>query len=222
MINLFKKNKKLQNEDNIANINEWSFQRYAKFYGNMILRDENFIQKMEIITDLVVRQKVEDIYFIAEEAGCTYEECILKIKYLKNKLVIGDLYIDHLNGVLKKCSDYEQSLLDKYNHFLYSNHFSLEDMALQMPQTSSLNIEKQKDIIFQELCYLDDRSLINGIILNRVDKKIIYYSVEKHKKEKDLITINCPNCGAINDVNRGGKARCEYCGTIIEDTTCYN
>ena len=37
------------------------------------------------------------------------------------------------------------------------------------------------------------------------------------KKVRDYITINCPNCGALNDVNRGSKVRCEYCETIIED-----
>ena len=36
------------------------------------------------------------------------------------------------------------------------------------------------------------------------------------KKEKDYVTINCPNCGDLNDVNRHSKTRCEYCKTIIE------
>ena len=31
-----------------------------------------------------------------------------------------------------------------------------------------------------------------------------------------MVSINCENCGALNDVNRGGKVRCEYCGSIIE------
>ena len=67
------------------NINEWSFQRYAKFYGNMVLKDEYFQQKMEKICDLVLNKKEEDIRFIAKDSGCTYEECILKIRYLKKQ-----------------------------------------------------------------------------------------------------------------------------------------
>ena len=66
---------------------------------------------------------------------------------------------------------------------------------------------------------LYDKDLINGVKLNEVDKEILYYTVEKNKKEKDFISIRCKNCGAINDVNRGNKTRCEYCNTIIEDKT---
>lgn len=85
-----------------------------------------------------------------------------------------------------------------------------------MHQTSSRNIDIIENKIFEDLCYLDDKGLINGIILNKIDKKIIYYSVEKHKNELDLVSINCSNCGAINDVNKGSKVRCEYCESIIE------
>ena len=53
--------------------------------------------------------------------------------------------------------------------------------------------------------------------INDVDKKLIYFTDEKSEKEKDFISFCCDNCGAINDVNRGNKTRCEYCGTIIED-----
>lgn len=208
----FRKVKKVEID---SNINEWSFQRYAKFYGNMVLRDDKFQQKMEKICYLVLTQEEEDIKFIAKESGCTYEECILKIRYLKNKRKIGDLYIDYINGLLKKCSPQDQRLLDIYKHFLYTNHFQIDEMAIRMPQTSSLNIEQVKNKIFDDLCYLDDKGLINGIILNKVDKKIVYYSIEKHKNDVDFVSINCPNCGAINDVNKGSKIRCEYCDTII-------
>lgn len=34
---------------------------------------------------------------------------------------------------------------------------------------------------------------------------------------KDKITKSCPNCGALNELNKGGKVKCEYCGSIIED-----
>ncbi|MDD5888508.1 MAG: hypothetical protein PUC82_03345 [bacterium] len=208
-----KTNKKNYELDN--NINEWSFQRYADFYGNMVLKDSFFYDKMNKIYDLIINEKEDDINFIAKEAGCTYEECILKIKYLKNKRQIGDMYIDKINGVIKKCSPEDQALLDKYTHFLYVDKFQIFDIARMLPQTSSKNINEVMQQVFEDLKYLDDKGLINGIILNEVDQTILYYSVEKHKKEKDFVTINCKNCGALNDVNRGSKVRCRYCNTIV-------
>ena len=205
-----------------SNINEWSFQRYAKFYGNMVLRDDKFQEKMEKICDLVLKEKINDISLIAKESGCSYDECVLKIRYLKNKRKIGDLYIDHANGILKNCSIEDQSLLDRYSSFLYQHHLQIDEIARRMPHASSLNLEEVTEEVFQDLKHLDELGLINGIILNQVDKKIIYYSIEKHKNEKDIISINCPNCGALNDLNRGSKVRCEYCKTIISEDNISN
>lgn len=85
-----------------------------------------------------------------------------------------------------------------------------------MPGAEIKNLDAIEDKVFEDLCYLDDKHLLNGISINRVDRKIIYYTIEKHKREKDYITMNCPNCGAINDVDRHGKTRCDYCKTIID------
>ena len=197
------------------NINEWSFQRYAKFYGNTVLKDEFFEHKMNTICDLILTQSIDDIEFIAKEANCTCEECILKIRYLKNKRKIGDLYIDYVNKTLKKCSLEDQKLLDKYNSFLYKHHLQIDEIARRLPNTSIDNLDEVENNVYNDLVYLDEKGLINGIILNKVDRIIIYYHVDKHKKEKDYVTINCPNCGAINDVNKGSKVRCEYCNSIV-------
>ena len=40
-----------------------------------------------------------------------------------------------------------------------------------------------------------------------------------HKKAQNYATVNCPKCGALVDVSRGGNGRCEYCGSIAEDTS---
>lgn len=92
-------------------------------------------------------------------------------------------------------------------------------MASRLPGASIANLEKYKEQVFNELKMLYDKDLINGVKLNEVDKEILYYTVEKRKKEQDFISMRCGNCGAINDVNRGGKTRCEYCNTIMEDNT---
>jgi len=188
----------------------------------LVLKDENFQYKMNTICDLILNQGVDDIEFIAKESTCTYEECVLKIRYLKNKRKIGDLYIDYVNKSLKKCSIEDQQLLDKYNAFLYKHHLQIDEIARRLPNTSSDNLEEIKNKVYEDLVYLDDKGLINGIILNKVDRVIIYYHIEKHKKEKDYITVNCHNCGAINDVNRGSKVRCEYCNTIVSSDDIKN
>ena len=52
------------------------------------------------------------------------------------------------------------------------------------------------------------------ITFNEVDGKLIYFDV-KDKKSSNLITVHCPNCGALNDISIGDKERCAYCNTII-------
>ena len=109
------------------------------------------------------------------------------------------------------------SVIRKFNGFY--NHLTISEMASRLQGASIANLEKYKEQVFNELKMLYDKDLINGVKLNEVDKEILYYTVEKNKKEKDFISIRCKNCGAINDVNRGNKTRCEYCNTIIEDKT---
>ena len=190
-------------------ITEWSYQRFAKFYQQYAQSDEEFNRKINKIATLILDLGITDIHDIAEQSGCAYDECILKISYLKNKRVIGDYYIDSAAGIIALCSEEDQKLLKKYQKPIYRYHSSLEEMS----ESLSIPIEQ----VISELDYLDNKKLLNGIILDKIDKKIIYYSVEKHLKENYMVTINCQNCGAINDVKFGSKVRCEYCNTIIED-----
>lgn len=210
---------KEQEEITVKNktINEKSFQNYAKFYGVMIPIDEEFNKKLNKIYRLIVIDKVEDINFIAKDTGCTYDECILKIKYLKNKRAIGEYYIDHIEGMIKKCSKEDLALLKKYKPYVYGkNHLQINEIAARMPKTTIHNLKEREEEIIQDLKYLYSKDLINGIILDEVDGKITYYSVEK-KLKKDTVSLVCKHCGAINDVTRGGKTRCGYCALIIED-----
>lgn len=211
-------NEKVTNKliSDLSNLGEWSYQRYAKFYGNVVLPDADYAKKISIITDYILNKNETDIEKIAEASGCNYNECILKIDYLKNKRIIGNLYIDVQNGIVNKCSDEDEKLLKKYQYHIYKAHNQIRDIAISLPNTESRNLKDAEEQVFKELCYLDDKHLLNGISINKIDRKIIYYTIEKHKKEKDYITINCPNCGAINDVDRHGKTRCDYCDTIIE------
>ena len=197
-------------------VNEWSYQRYARFYDEVKASDPKFEEKVSKIYHLIAEEKCDDLRFIAEDSGCTYDECIMKIKYLKNKRLLGDLYIDYVNGIIKECSEADQKLLAKYSTFIYVNHYQIKDMAVKLPEATAFNINDLEEKVFKDLEYLDSKGLINGIILNKVDRKIVYYTIEKHKNDKDTLTINCPNCGAINDVQRNSKTRCAYCKSIIE------
>lgn len=197
-------------------VNEFSYQRYAKFYDNIALADAHFLDKISKITDLI-NSGYRDIKEIAELTGCNLDECIIKIRYLQNKKQFKDLHVDKKNYKLLECSKEEVELIKKYTPYIYYNHFNIDEITTRIRKSAQQDFNKLREQVYNEIIYLYENDLINGIRINEVDKDIIYYSVEK-RKNRDLITINCPNCGALNDINRGSKVRCEYCDTIIDDT----
>lgn len=205
----------------LKRINEESFQRYAKFYGNSVPNDKQFDEKLNNIYVSIIRDKQTDIKEIANNCHCTLEECVLKIRYLKNKRIIGDYYIDTQNLILLPCSSEDQKLLDKYKPYIYNSHLQISEIANYVSNKEYKNIDELKQGIFDDLTYLDKKGLINGIKIDEVDKKIIYYTIEKRKTHESYESLHCPNCGAINDVDTNGKVRCSYCKTIIKGSN-YN
>ena len=201
------------------NINEDSYQRYAKFYEQFIPTDIQFENKISIICKEILVEKNRNLKDLAERAGCTYDECILKIKYLQNKRIVPNFYIEHIEGRLLDCTKEDITLLKKYKPYIYKNHLTISEIASRLPGANLKNLEQLKKQVYDELKKLDEKNLINGIKFNEVDKEILYYTIEKRKQDKDIISIRCENCGAINDVNRRSKTRCSYCNTIVEDKT---
>ena len=201
-------------KDDENEFNENSFQRFAKFYGETIPSDAEFNNKLNKICSLIKGGET-DIKKIAELSSCTEAECIFKIKYLKNKRMIEDYNIDTFKMRLYTLNAEDERLLKKYNTFLYGTHPQIEVIAHILAKQENKTVDEEKEIIFKELKYLDDRNLLNGIKINDVDKKLIYYTVEK-RKTSNLLTVHCPNCGALNDIDEGNKTRCAYCNTIIE------
>ena len=201
-------------KDDENEFNENSFQRFAKFYGETIPSDAEFNNKLNKICSLIKGGET-DIKKIAELSSCTEAECIFKIKYLKNKRMIEDYNIDTFKMRLYTLNAEDERLLKKYNTFLYSTHPQIDVIAHILAKQENKTVDEEKEIIFKELKYLDDRNLLNGIKINDVDKKLIYYTVEK-RKTSNLLTVHCPNCGALNDIDEGNKTRCAYCNTIIE------
>ena len=196
--------------DGIERLNEWSYQRYAQFFNKDEKKDDEFEKKIKEIKRLIVDDHETDLAAIANMTNCTYEEAILKIGYLKNKRVIGDYFVDSAAGIVSMAEEGDINLIKKYSMYIYGIHADLNDIALRTNQSP----EK----VWEDLKYLDNKKLINGVILNEVDHRIVYYHVEKHRKERDYITLTCPNCGSLVDIKRGSKGRCEYCDSIIEDS----
>lgn len=201
---------------NYNHVNEESFQKYAKFYGNTVPKDEKFDIKLNTIYELITKNKESDIKKIADSSDCTLEECVLKIKYLKNKRLLGDYYIDTSNMKLLPCNLEDQKLLDKYKPFIYRSHLQINEIANLISNKGYKSINELRDEVYNELNYLDDKGLLNGIKIDDVDRVIIYYTIEKRKVVSNYESIHCPNCGAINDVEVSGKVRCGYCKTIIK------
>lgn len=214
---LFKKNK----NDTVTpgNINEWSFQRFASFYDERVFPDEKFFDKINSIINCINTKHIEMLDEIAEKSGCTVEEVVMKIRYLKNKRVFDNIFIDRYNKLVKKCTEEDQKILEKYYNMLYFDHYSIQEMAQRVPNYHNKPMPIIEEDVFKDIKYLYDKCIINGIKLDEERKNIIYYTIEKHKKALTYATVNCPKCGALVDVSKGGNGRCDYCGSIAEDTT---
>lgn len=205
-----------------TSISKDSFNNFSRYFADKDDEDDvdeyTFEEKVQKIYDLIVNQNVIDLNFITEESGCnTIEECVLKIRYLENKRIIENYYIDLNSKTVKKCSLEDEKLLQKYCGFIYNQHLQIDEITLKLPSTTNKNFHQEKEKVYQEILYLYDKYLLNGIKLNKVDRYISYYTIDKKRQRLDITTIKCPNCGANNDLKRYTKVRCEYCNSIIED-----
>lgn len=195
-----------------------TYQHYAKFYDSVTEYDSNFERKLNRIIQLVKYQKENDLKVIAGEVGCTLEEVILKINYLENSKILNNVHIDRKTYKIIECTPEDEKLIKKYIPYIYYNHYTLEEIAAKVRKTIHYNLEDIEQDVYDELTYLINNDLVHGLKLDPVDRKIIYLAVDKNKTKhsKDLVTINCPRCGALNDINRGCKTRCLYCNSIIK------
>ena len=213
-----KKKEKMLNWDHIK---EDSYQNFAKFFDIAEPTDTDFVNKLNNIYSLIVNKKEKSIEKITKQSGCTtQEECIVKIRYLKNKRLLDDYYIDIPHDEILMCTKEDQKLLEKYKPFIYHSHLQINEIANVIPNRQFEGIQELKEHIYNDLTYLDKKNLLNGIKIDTIDRKIIYYTIEKKKTHEGYETIHCPNCGALNDVEITGKTRCEYCNTIVKGTEC--
>lgn len=195
--------------------NQDSYNHYIDFLDDKqeSIADANFKEKLLKI-EHAIKDGIEDITKIAELSGCTYEECVLKIKYLESKYYLNNIHIDHKAKKVIKCTKEEISLLKKYLPFLRNNHFTLDDITKKKRFGYNQDYEKLRNQIFNDIKYLVDNDLISWVKLNEVDKEIIYFSDDKKHL---MTTLVCPSCGASNEVIKGHKVRCKYCKMILEE-----
>lgn len=199
----------------LSHINEDSFQRYAKFFGSTIPTDDEFLKKLNSIYIAVIKDHDTKISSIAKKSNCSSEECVLKIRYLKNKRMLGDFYIDALHDELVMCSEEDSKLLEKYKPYIYHSHLQIDEIANLLPNKDYLDNKSMQDKVFEELNYLDNKGLLNGLIIDDIDRTITYYTIEKKKTNKGFESVHCNNCGALCDVQVDGKGRCDYCNSIV-------
>lgn len=192
------------------------FESYLEFLGSKS-NDPHYIKKMKLIINLINKKGITDIKEIARLSKCGFDECIIKIKFLKKQKVIENYYIDRANGVLNPCSEQDKKLIEKYDQFIYSKKLQPSEIARLLPSTRIDKFEDAKKQVLEELSYLDEKDLLNGINIDLVDKKIVYYDNGKLKNHKSYVSITCKSCGAINNVPINGKSKCEYCDRILEE-----
>jgi len=199
-------------------VNIKSYKQYSKFLGNIEIKDDNYTKKINTIIKLINKDKLTDINSIAKLSNCSYHECILKIKFLKSQKIIENYYVDEQNGIINRCSIEDRRLIAKYSPYIYTKNLQLDDIVKSMPQTTFENYDEVKKLVLEELTDLDNKNLLNGINIDLVDERIIYYKeIENKKKENNVLSVECPSCGALNDIPKAGKTRCEYCDRILED-----
>ena len=84
----------------VNHVNENSFQRFAKFYGETYPHEEKFDAKLNQIYMLIQKNGERDIKKIAEAAFCGIPECVIKIKYLKNFYFLSNMFNSYVVSLL--------------------------------------------------------------------------------------------------------------------------
>ena len=186
----------------------------VEIYGEVDSSSDDFDTKVNSILSCIKKGET-DIKEIAKVSHCTYPECVMKIRYLKTAKKLENYYLDPISLRVFPCDKEDEALLKKYLDSLYKKHLSVEEMTETIYKLDPYNKTKEeyRDDIFNDLKYLSSKKLLEGIVLNEVDKSIKYYLDQN--KERDLVTVHCPNCGSLNDVDVDSKTRCKYCNTII-------
>ena len=225
MLNFLKKifkKKKTDSKDGVIDpssiqISEWSYQRFARFFGIRVFPDPRFNEKIEIIKNCINEKHMDRLDEIAVESGCNINEVIMKIRYLRNKRIFNDIYIDRYNKLVRPCTTEDKEIFKRYEDLIYVNHYSIREIAEKIPNYYNKPFTIIVEDVYKDIKFLYDKCIINGVKLDDERKEIIYYTIEKKKKNEKYIILNCPKCGSLVDVLKKNSAHCDYCGSVVED-----
>ena len=97
---------------------------------------------------------MDDIKKIAELSFCTVPQCVIKIKYLENKRLIDNVYIDTVNFKILPCSREDEELINLYKPYIYGTHVQIADFVGLIDNTGYLSTEEREKKILNDLLYL--------------------------------------------------------------------
>lgn len=186
---------------------------YEELLVKQSTTEPKFKEEAERIKKMIVEDKYEDINEIKEKLSLTSTDCIKRIDYLRkctNEL--PGYYLDYYRKTIKKCTETEYKLLDKYVGYIYNDKLQIDQIAEQIRRTSTDDLYIIKSQIKKDIKYLISKELVDGIKYDEKEDKIIRHSL----KNSNLISEKCPSCGAVNDVKEGRKSHCKYCNAIIK------
>lgn len=142
-------------------------------------------------------------------------------RFLADKKVGGCIFyaLFILIGLyLMKQGIYTQKLLQsfpKYHFYIAEEQiFEIKQLAIKLNQ-SLATVRKSLDDMIK-------RGYFKNILIDYQGKKIIIReslldtvidTIQDNLRVK--VSVNCPNCGAVNGVYTGQTQNCEYCGTPI-------
>lgn len=193
----FNIDKKKVNVNKVNHFNDGILSEYEKNYNKSL----SFRTKVDNIKRMIINDKIHDIKELANKNKASLEECIMIIKFLETKNFIPNYFINTRIFILAECSVDDEKLLLKYRAFLNG-------------KTKNYSTGTGTNFSYLELLYLYKKGLAPEIEIDEENKQIIFLDLNK-KHTKDLISVICNSCGALNDVNRGQKIKCKYCGSEI-------
>ncbi len=171
------------------------------------------------MTDFLVPKIIADFpSFSQSELYNKVETGLLAIfESLENKCISKSDELDLIKEKITKIiNDYKQNKIDvKYEDVIFHKHaiksYNKDSGVLSIVVSTSLE-------------YFYEKRQNNKIMIKKNDYKrqtsytteLIYiYDPDNYDKNKSLIGINCPNCGA--PVKMLGEKRCRYCNSSLED-----
>ena len=104
---------------------------------------------------------------------------------------------------------------NKYFALISNNTTSIDIIAMQTSQSVDFvrkDLQKMIDKKFFVQTYIDNNT--NEIVVSGENSAA--KPVSHQPPNAEMTAISCANCGAVNQIVKGGSANCEYCGSPMK------